>query len=313
MSASWTPGPAGTPANDTFSGGDDTILGGPGNDILLGGGGGASIVRAAGDGGDAIRLGTGADTLHLEGWTGRPPDPWDRVAGPLGATLFDRTDGSDTLAMADFTAGEDAFACFAEGTRIATARGEVPVEALRVGDLVVTARGGAGPLQPVVWMGRMRIDLARHRRRAAVAPVRIAAGALAEGVPHRDLRLSPGHAILLDGRLVPVGLLVNGTSILREGWCLAVTYWHVEVPAHGLLVAEGAAAESYLDDGNRRAFDNHKVTMLLKDMLMARGNGRYDAASCLPLLRHGPLLDRLRARLAARADALAPARRRLGA
>ena len=192
--------------------------------------------------------------------------------------------------------------CFAAGTLIATARGEVPVEDLRIGDLVVTAHGGA-PLQPVMWLGRTRVNVARQADRTKAAPILIKAGALADGVPHRDLRVSPEHAMFLDGRLVPAKHLVNGTSIVQELWCAEVTYWHVELPAHGLLVAEGAVSESYFDDGNRKHFDNYGIATLFKDFASERGNGRYAEAACYPLLTEGEGLEAIRARIAARAEA----------
>lgn len=197
----------------------------------------------------------------------------------------------------------DVVPCFAAGTRIATARGEVLVEDLRVGDLVVVAEAGA-PLQPVVWVGHSRVNVAGHRDRAAVAPVLIRAGALAEGVPHRDLRVSPEHAMYLDGRLVPARHLVNGTTVVQELWCPDVTYWHVELPAHGLLVAEGAVSESYFDDGNRQHFDNGGTVALFKDFASERANGRYRAEACAPVLEDGPALERIRSRIAARAAAV---------
>jgi Hint domain len=199
--------------------------------------------------------------------------------------------------------------CFASGTLIATVRGEVAVEDLRVGDLVVTAHGGA-PLQPIVWLGHTKVNVARQRNRAAVAPILIRAGALADGVPYRDLRVSPEHAMFLDGRLVPARHLVNGTTIAQELWCPEVTYWHVELPAHGLLVAEGAVSESYFDDGSRKHFDNYGITTLFKDFASERHNGRYAEAACYPLLEDGPLLGRIRARIDARAaKVVVPAQR----
>ncbi len=191
--------------------------------------------------------------------------------------------------------------CFAAGTKIATARGEVAVEDLRVGDLVVTA-GGRGALQPIVWLGHSAVNIARHPRPEAVQPILIRAGALAEGVPFRDLRVSPDHAMFLDGQLVPAGLLVNGTTIIREAWCPAVTYWHVELPGHAVLLAEGAAAESYLDDGNRKHFDNGAIASLFKDFASERGSGVYDRSACYPVLRQGAALEAIRARLTARTE-----------
>lgn len=193
--------------------------------------------------------------------------------------------------------------CFATGTRIATSRGEVAVEDLRVGDMVVTS-GGRGAVEPVIWLGHAEVNIARHARPEAVAPILIRAGALGEGVPFRDLRVSPDHALFLDGCLVPAGLLVNGRTIIREAWCPAVTYWHVELPRHAVLLAEGAAAESYLDDGNRKHFDNGAIASLFQDFASERGNGVYDREACYPVLREGEGLAAIRARLAARAEAL---------
>ncbi len=290
---------SGLGGDDVLAGtdGNDVLIGGPGSDLLLGGSGNNLFVWNTGDGNDLIFLSSGSDTLSLQGWTGGTDDPWDTSPGAGGTVLF--SNGSDTISVAGFGTN-DVVTCFAAGTLIATARGEVPVEALRAGDLVVTAHGGA-PLQPVVWIGHSRVQVARHRDRRQVAPILIKAGAVADGVPHRDLRVSPEHAMFLDGRLVPARLLVNGTSIVQELWCREVTYWHVELPAHGLLVAEGAVSESYFDDGNRKHFDNAGITTLFKDFASERSNGRYAEAACRPLLLDGPALDALRMRMALRA------------
>jgi len=127
------------------------------------------------------------------------------------------------------------------------------VEGLRRGDLVVTAEGTA---EPVRWLGR-------HTVRAPVAdalsvlPVRIRAGALGDGVPARDLRVSPGHALFVDGILVQAGALVNGVSIVRECYSPPTfVYFHVELDGHALILAEGAPAESFVDNVERFGFDN---------------------------------------------------------
>ncbi len=240
------------------------------------------------DGNRSANLPRGAQDF-LNGLT-----PGDKVdVAVIASTLRDQA--SDSVA-------DVPVACFASGTLIATARGEVAVEELRVGDLVVTAQGGA-VLQPVIWMGYSRVELTRHPRRHAAVPVLITAGALAEGMPHRDLRVSPDHGLLVDGYLVPAGRLVNGRSIVREMWCPEVTYWHVELPAHGLLVAEGAVAESYFDDGNRSQFDNYGITTLFKDFAARQASGRYRAQACRPVLEEGEVLDRIRTRLMERAGA----------
>ncbi|WP_137125848.1 Hint domain-containing protein [Roseomonas sp. HF4] len=314
--------------NDTLNGGGggDTLDGGPGDDLMTGtNSNDVFYIRTPGAGSDTINTGGGNDTLFVEGVTEGGTKGVNVPSLKLGDTL-----GGGWVVIASGTANSGAISngqdtiyfdnslntiaqgslyqppdpeepCFATGTLIATARGEIPVEDLRVGDLVLTAHGGAA-LQPIVWIGHSRVNVAKQRNRAAVAPILIRAGALADGVPHRDLRVSPEHAMFLDGRLVPAKHLVNGTTIVQELWCPEVTYWHVELPAHGLLVAEGAMSESYFDDGNRKNFDNYGITTLFKDFAAERHNGRYAEAACYPLLEDGPLLDRIRARIAARTE-----------
>jgi hypothetical protein len=142
--------------------------------------------------------------------------------------------------------------CFAAGTRIATSSGEVAVEQLRVGDRVLT-RGGA--LLAVAWLGHRRTDCRRHVRPSEVWPVRVRVGAFGPGMPHRDLLISPDHAVLVDGNLIPVRYLINGATITQEK-VDEITYWHVELTRHAVLLAEGLPCESYLDTGNRASFGN---------------------------------------------------------
>jgi hypothetical protein len=111
-------------------------------------------------------------------------------------------------------------------------------------------------------------------------PIRILADAFADGVPARDLYLSPDHAVLVDGLLIPVRLLTNGASIVREVDCRAVSYFHIELESHDVLLAEGLPAESYLDTGNRGFFGGGGTPVLLYPD--ALGQERREAESCAP-------------------------------
>jgi hypothetical protein len=128
----------------------------------------------------------------------------------------------------------------------------VPDEDLRTGMLVQTARG----LLPVRWLGRSDIST-RFADTQRILPIRICAGALGGGLPARDLLLSPDHAILMDDVLVQASALVNSTTIRRErNVPERFSYYHVELATHELLLAEGVAAESFVDNADRRHFAN---------------------------------------------------------
>jgi len=164
--------------------------------------------------------------------------------------------------------------CFAAGTRILTDAGEIEVEALRQGDRVRT-RDGA---RPVVRIGHRRVDLAAHPRPEDARPIRIRRSAFAENVPHRDLLVSPDHAVFVGGNLIAARLLVNAGAIAQDAAMRAVMYFHVELDAHGILFAEGLATESYLDTGNRAAFDSAGVAVSVHPDL--EGDPARRAGSC---------------------------------
>jgi hypothetical protein len=143
--------------------------------------------------------------------------------------------------------------CFMAGTLIRTPNGEVAVESLKRGDLVLTQDGRS---VPVDWLGIQTVSL-RFADKMRVLPIRIRAGALAENVPSRDLLLSPDHALLVEGALIQAGALVNGTSIVRETDVpTTFTYYHVEVDDHSLILAENTPAETFVDNIDRLHFDN---------------------------------------------------------
>ncbi len=218
-------------------------------------------------------------------------------------TFTGLADGTFLRAVPDGTGGtalsiDAAAPCFATGTRIRTARGEVPVEVLRVGDVVATGIGG--DWAPVKWIGHRTVNCAVHPRPQDVMPVRIVRGAFAPDVPNRDLVLSPDHSVYVDGVLVPARYLVNGATVLQEP-VAGVTYWHVELERHDVILAEGMACESYLDTGNRAAFANGG-DVVMKDADFARGV--WSVAACAPVVLDGARLRAVRARLVARAVAL---------
>ncbi|MCX7382164.1 MAG: Hint domain-containing protein [Alphaproteobacteria bacterium] len=185
-------------------------------------------------------------------------------------------------------------ACFQAGTRILTLRGHIAVEKLAVGDGIVLRRGSVAPVR---WIGHRTVDCTRHPQPTEVRPVRVIAGAFGPGMPLADLLLSPDHAVHADGVLIPVRYLLNGRSVRQEAASL-VTYYHIELPAHDVLLAEGLPCESYLDTGNRSAFANGGPAMQLHPDL---ASGIWSTRACAPMAIGGPVVTEVRRRLLARA------------
>ncbi len=172
--------------------------------------------------------------------------------------------------------------CFVRGTRLLTPHGYRPVETLAPGDPVITY---AGERRPVRWIGRRTLDLGARKPMQDARPVRITANAFGPGLPAQDIRLSPLHAVFTAGVLVPAQHLVNGATIVQEAGRLAVTYYHIELDRHDIVLAEGLPAETYLDTGNRAAL-YHETGR--------RGTARRP---CAPLVTTGPVLAAIRRRL----------------
>jgi autotransporter passenger strand-loop-strand repeat protein len=186
--------------------------------------------------------------------------------------------------------------CFVAGTRIATETGEVRVEELQPGDRVMLHDGRVAP---IVWIGHRQVDCARHSGPALVWPVRVAAGAFGPGQPRRDLFLSPDHAIFVTDVLIPVKHLINGTSIVQVV-TPDVAYFHVELSAHDVLIAEGLPTETYLDTGDRSNFANGGGAIRLHPDFSARV---WEGRGYAPLIVTGPKLEAVRRQVEAWAAA----------
>jgi len=259
--------------------------------------------------GGTIASVTAGDEIIVQG-TSIASDSFDPATHVL--TLFDA--GNATIGalqlgalvngatlLANGTGGIGVAPCFVAGTRISTERGEVAVEDLRIGDRVQvvaqrplpgpaprSAGGlGRGSVQPVIWIGHRTVDCARHPQPRKVWPVRIEAGAFGPGRPLRELWLSPDHALYIGDVLIPVKHLINGGSIAQVA-IDEVTYYHVELPRHAVVLAEGLAAESYLDTGDRSNFANPNGAIALYPDFASR---IWDAAGCAPLVVTGAELE----------------------
>jgi hypothetical protein len=251
------------------------------------------------------------DTIELTGITVTGSSYADGIL-----ILDEAGGGSATLALigsfttSDFTvtnvaAGANVtVACFRAGTHVLTERGAVKVEALCIGDWVATMVGGR--FAPVVWIGHRTVDCRRHQNPALLWPVRICADAFGPGQPSRDLFISPDHAVFVDNVLVPVKHLINGKNIVQVP-TTRVTYYHVELPTHDVLFAEGLPAETYLAAADRTNFTGSDAPIALHPDFASR---TWEAEGCAPLVVTGPALYAIRRRLSrqlATDDAVLPA------
>jgi hypothetical protein len=208
------------------------------------------------------------------------------LTGTESLSSFDATETILIPQDASLTYNGTAVVCFCIGTLIETPSGEIPVERLSVGDIVMTAHNGP---RPVRWIGHGKV-LATRGRRTAATPVIVRRGALADNVPNRDLHVTKAHGLYIDSVLIPVEFLVNHKTILWDDRAREVEIYHVELDSHDVLLANGAPAESFRDDGNRWLFHNARS-----------GGDRPPQAPYAPVLTGGPVVDAAWRRLLDRA------------
>ena len=229
-------------------------------------------------------------SLVLSGSTGIVWSFNDPTAAPTAASGYSvgnfvgsvNSGTSWTSQSKDYGAIQMQVTCFLRGTRILTDRGEVAVETLVPGDRVATRFGG---LRPIRWIGIQRFDgrLAGPDQQ----PVRIRAGAMGEGMPHTDLLVSPGHAMLVglgggEDVLAHASALVNDITITSEQVDGEIAYFHLDLGPHDCVLANGAWAETYFEDHNRDTFHNAAEFRALYPDHVAH---RQD--TCLPVIPEG--------------------------
>jgi hypothetical protein len=210
-----------------------------------------------------------------------------------GSAVFSVVENAGSTAATVKVSGAQAAACFAAGTRIKTWADEVPVEDLAVGDIVRARFAGTAS---VVWIGQRHVDCRHHPKPLEVWPVRICAHAFGPRMPHRDLVLSPDHSVFFDDVLIPIKHLINGDTVVQEP-IDTITYYHIELGEHDVLLADGMPVESYLEDGARSAFDNSGAAIALQPHF---GRRRWEAFGCAPLVMTGPKLAAVAALLRSR-------------
>ena len=270
--------------NDTLHGddGDDRLFGGDGSDALFGGAGNDTIDAGAGNdtifadaGADSILGGVGNDliiedlnaigdvvdggenpddfdVLDLSAWGwARTNIIYDPFNSDNGIVEFLDSNGAVIGTMA-FSNIEKVIPCFTPGVMISTNRGEVAVEQLRPGDLVMTRDHG---LQPIIWIGSRKLGLADQIAQPRLQPVKIGQGTLGRGLPLRDTLVSPQHRMLIEGALPEMlfgeaEVLVAATHLtalnrVRQVLTPGVTYIHLLFARHEIICANGAWTESF--------------------------------------------------------------------
>lgn len=275
-------------------GGDDTLSGGAGNDTVLGGnntdvmyGGDGADSMTGGYGADSFTGGDGADTLSGEadedvfyggsdgdevygGSTGTDWDTLDLTGAAAGGGLnvtytgpdsdgngydgyvtFYDAGGNETGKMT-FENIEEVIPCFTPGTRIATPRGERAVEELREGDKIITRDNG---IQEIAWVGQKTLTGAEMLKAKHLQPILIKAGALRNGLPERDMVVSPNHRVLVANDrtalyfeehevLVAAKHLVNHKGVEAIA-AEQITYVHFMFDQHEVVLSDGAWTESF--------------------------------------------------------------------
>ncbi|WP_052362656.1 Hint domain-containing protein [Falsirhodobacter sp. alg1] len=268
--------------NDTILGGSqsDTITGGTGDDSLTGGGGNDTYVYAAGDGLDTITdfNSDDADTLADDDITNndyinlgafydnmselQEDFADDGILNQSNSAAVDYTNNAqfgagggiafDGAVAGSFTTDSTGVPCFTRGTLIETQSGHVAIEDLKAGDMIRTMDRGYRALS---WVGSRKLDVVDLTQHPRLLPIRIAAGALGNGMPTTDLLVSPQHRVLLRSaiaermfgqREVLIAanklLTVDGIDIVREA--AEVEYFHMLFDQHEIVFSNGAATES---------------------------------------------------------------------
>jgi len=263
-------------ANKLLGGdGDDVLRGRGGNDTLEGGAGDDTIVIEQGyntviwrEGGGNDQIGLNADNanlkLDLQGWegglveNGATSGNWTVVVtrystDDTSSVTFTRNDGKvGSVKVLDWYLGENSVICILPGTRITTPDGHRPIETLTPGDIVTTPDGP----RPVRWVGRSRYSMVFLRGKPMCLPVRIHAGALGQGLPARDLWVSPWHALLLGQTLVRAFDLINGQNVTQDYQGQIASFYNVELDSPDIIFAEGTPVETYANHNNRAMFHN---------------------------------------------------------
>jgi hypothetical protein len=208
-----------------------------------------------------------------------------RLSGDYSGEYFHATSSSSGVVISE----NNSVACYCRETRILTASGEVAVEDLKIGDLLITL---SGERRAIKWIGKRSYSGRFANANRGVLPICFKAGSLDGRLPARDLWISPKHAMFIDGVLIAAEQLVNGVSIVQAERVDMVEYFHIELDTHDIIIAEGAASETFVDDASRAMFHNAREFKSLYPHEVAT-----DALYCAPRIGDGSKLQEVRTKL----------------
>ena len=288
---------------DEVSGGSgmDTVIGGAGDDWLTGGRD-ADLVQG-GDDADTIVGATAGDTI--EGGAGGNDQDTLLITGGGDWRIVDRTvdsdgngfDGTiewydsegDVTGSADFTNIETIVPCFTPGSIVATPKGARMVEDLKEGDKIITRDNG---IQEIRWAGKRQMTGIELARDPKLQPILIRKGALGNGLPERDMMVSPNHRMLVTNE--KVSLYFNETEVLASAKhlvglpgihkvnVLSTTYIHFMFDQHEVVLADGAWTESFHPgDYTLKGIGKEQraeILTLFPELKTDAGMGNYHAA-----------------------------------
>jgi hypothetical protein len=179
-----------------------------------------------------------------------------------GSTLsFNNTEASTITMIGQTTT------CFLEGSKILTEFGYKAIEDLKVGDKIITKgeinnddyidKKSDYNSEPIIWLG----SFTPIKKNLNSYPICIKKNALGENLPFEDLFVSPLHRIILYGKMIPAENLVNGDTIFQDTSKKSIVYYHLELPSHYSIIANGILTETYKDFGKKDFFDKNKIPL----------------------------------------------------
>lgn len=217
-----------------------------------------------------------------------PGVTYDYVGGRDIDNLLGGRNGDDTrLSYTQYE--QQSVPCFGPGTMIRTQDGEIPVEWLETSDMVLTRDHG---YQPIVWIGRTRLQPGYFMQYPDERPVCIPAGACGPNAPTHDLHVTGDHRLLFTSARAELLYFSNEVLAPAKAWAdrgrafpvtpmRPYTLTHIACANHQVILAQGAWVETlYPGPETMRRLSKTDSERLMQ----ALGADGMDAAMARPCL-----------------------------